>query len=53
MNIPVSVVSDCVGTLHGEGVHKGALRSLEFSIGRKHVIDAETVLGATLGATML
>lgn len=46
MNIPVSVVRDCVATLHGEDVHEVALKSLEFAIGRRFVISAEQVLEA-------
>lgn len=41
MGIPVTVVSDCVATLHGEDVHEAALKSLEQAIGRRYVVPAE------------
>ncbi|MGH7239050.1 MAG: cysteine hydrolase family protein, partial [Candidatus Saccharimonadales bacterium] len=34
LNIPVSVVKDCVATLHGPTVHEAAIKSLGFAIGR-------------------
>jgi nicotinamidase-related amidase len=43
MNIPVSVVGDCVATLHGEDVHRAAMRSLASAIGPKHIVTAESV----------
>jgi nicotinamidase-related amidase len=42
--IPVSVISDCVATLHGRDVHEAALRSLEHAIGRRHVVPAASLL---------
>lgn len=45
-NIPVSVVADCVATLHGESVHHAALRSLEHALGSDHIVKAEEVLHA-------
>lgn len=36
--IPVSVVTDCVGTMHGEDVHKAALKSLDHAIGRRNIV---------------
>lgn len=42
--IPVSVVADCVGTLHGEDVHKAALKSLDHSIGRKNMVYARDLI---------
>ena len=42
-DIPVSVVTDCVATLHGQPVHESALRSLAHAIGRDYLITAETV----------
>ncbi|HVS58510.1 MAG TPA: isochorismatase family protein [Candidatus Saccharimonadales bacterium] len=42
-NKAVSVVADCVATLHGQAIHEAALRSLEHAIGRRHVIPTATV----------
>jgi nicotinamidase-related amidase len=42
-NITVSVVADCVATLHGENVHEQALRSIEHAIDREHVVAARKV----------
>ena len=39
-NIPVSVVTDCVATLHGEDVHAAALKALSFAIGKKQLITS-------------
>jgi nicotinamidase-related amidase len=44
LNIPVTVISDCVGTLHGDDIHTSALKSLEYAIGNKHVASAHEVL---------
>ncbi|HEY1063886.1 MAG TPA: isochorismatase family protein [Candidatus Saccharimonadales bacterium] len=41
--VSVSVVSDCVATLHGEQVHAMALRALEMAIGDNHVLAATDV----------
>lgn len=43
MGIPVSVVTDCVGTLHGKPVHHYSLRSLSHGIGVKFLVEAETL----------
>lgn len=43
MNIPVSVVIDCVGTLHGEQVHHYSLRSLSHGIGVKSLVKSESI----------
>lgn len=40
---PVSVISDCVATLHGQVIHEAALRSLEHALGRRYVINSEAV----------
>ena len=42
-NIPVSVVTDCVATLHGQVVHEMALRSLDFSIGSPNLVEAADI----------
>ena len=39
-NIPVSVVTDCVATLHGEDVHLAALKALSFAIGKKQLVTS-------------
>lgn len=39
-NIPVSVVVDCVATLHGPSVHRESLRSLESAIGSEHLVKS-------------
>lgn len=38
--ISVSVVKDCVATLHGEPVHQAAIKSLGFSIGSKYLVNS-------------
>lgn len=43
LGIPVTVVSDCVATLHGQDVHESAIKSLEFAIGIHNVIHADAV----------
>lgn len=43
MEIPVSVVTDCVGTLHGEQMHYYSLRSLSHGIGVKHLVTADSL----------
>jgi len=43
-NIPVSVVSDCVATLHGEDVHEAALKSIDMAIGSQNLITMEQAL---------
>jgi nicotinamidase-related amidase len=42
--VPVSVVSDCVGTLHGQSVHENALRSLEHAIGDDHLVISSSLI---------
>lgn len=42
--IPVSVVRDCVATLHGEDVHRAGLKSLEHAIGYRHVLPMAELL---------
>lgn len=44
MNIPVYVVIDCVGTLHGEQVHHYSLQSLTHGIGVNSLVKARDVL---------
>lgn len=41
--VPVSVISDCVATLHGQPIHEAALQSLEHAIGRDHVVTAAAI----------
>ena len=43
MNIPVSVVMDCVGTLHGEQVHHYSLNSLSHGIGVKALVKSSDI----------
>lgn len=43
MNIPVSVVTDCIATLHGDDVHRYSLRSLEHGIGKKFLVRADSL----------
>jgi nicotinamidase-related amidase len=43
-NIVVSVLSDCVATLHGEEQHQSSLRSLRHAIGTRHVILSSELL---------
>lgn len=42
-NIQVSVISDCVATLHGEAVHLASLRALEMAVGDDHVVVSTDV----------
>ena len=42
-NIPVSVVSDCVATLHGRPVHEAILRSLDHAIGTKNIVKSADI----------
>lgn len=44
LGIPVSVIGDCVATLHGENVHQAAIRSLSHAIGVRHIITAESLI---------
>jgi len=44
MNIPVGVVTDCIATLHGEPVHHYCLRSLSHAIGKKSMVEAQTLV---------
>ncbi len=44
-NIPVSVVTDCVATLHGEQIHESALRSLDFALGPKSLVKSSKLSG--------
>lgn len=41
--MPVSVISDCVATLHGEDVQQAALKSLGFILGDKYMISASQI----------
>lgn len=43
-DIPVNVVTDCVATLHGEDVHKAALKSLDHAIGKNHLVKAADII---------
>jgi len=43
LGIPVSVVGDCVATLHGEDVHAAAMRSLSHAIGYRHIVSAQSL----------
>ncbi len=45
MNIPVSIVVDCVATLHGQQVHDMELRSLDHAIGSKNLVEAKDIVG--------
>lgn len=47
--IPVSVVTDCVATLHGQPVHEMALRSLAHALGRQYLVTAEEVTAVLEG----
>lgn len=40
LGIPVTVLSDCVATLHGEDVHIATLRALAMALGDDHVRPA-------------
>ncbi len=44
MNITVSVVSDCVASLHGEQAHKSALHSLDFALGSQNIVTSDQLL---------
>lgn len=44
LGVPVSVVKDCVASLHGEHVHEAALHSLDFALGRRHLIDSKELI---------
>lgn len=44
LGVPVSVVADCVATLHGSDVHKAALKSLDMALGKKNIINATDIL---------
>lgn len=48
MGIPVTVVRDCVATLHGESVHTYALRSIEHMIDRKNVLYSDELPAGVL-----
>lgn len=43
-NIPVSVVTDCVATLHGEDVHQAALKSLDHALGHRYLISSRSLM---------
>jgi len=43
-NIPVSVVTDCVASLHGQAAHERALHSLDFAIGPKNLVTASEIV---------
>ncbi|HET7320040.1 MAG TPA: isochorismatase family protein, partial [Candidatus Saccharimonadales bacterium] len=42
--IPVSVVTDCVATLHGVDVQSAALKSLDHALGRKHIVNSKVLI---------
>ena len=42
--IPVSIVKDCVGTLHGPMAHEYALHSLDFSIGPRNMVNSSDLV---------
>jgi nicotinamidase-related amidase len=42
--IPVSVVTDCVATLHGQTVHDYSLRSLDYAIGNHALVTADNLV---------
>lgn len=44
MGIPVYVVADCVGTLHGEETHYYSLQSLSHGIGAGHLVGSAAVV---------
>jgi nicotinamidase-related amidase len=44
LNIPVSVVTDCVATLHGESVQKSALASLDHALGSRGLVHSDTIV---------
>ncbi len=44
LGIPVSVVGDCIATLHGEDVHRAAMRSLSHAIGYRHIVTAQSLM---------
>ncbi len=46
LNVPVSVVADCLATLHGEDVHLAALKSLAHAIGHQNLVTAESLMGS-------
>ena len=41
--IPVSVVTDCVASLHGQAAHENSLRSLDFAIGADYLVKARSL----------
>ncbi len=43
LNIPVSVVVDCVATLHGDRAQASALQSLDFAIGGKYLVESKAL----------
>lgn len=43
-NIPVSVVKDCVATLHGQAAQESGLRSLDLALGPRQLVTAESLL---------
>ncbi|MDB5186144.1 MAG: isochorismatase family hydrolase [Candidatus Saccharibacteria bacterium] len=43
-NIPVSVVTDCVATLHGQSIHENSLRSLDYAIGPGCLVTATALI---------
>lgn len=43
LGIPVSVVTDCVATLHGQHAHQSSLSSLAFAIGGKNMVEAQEI----------
>lgn len=43
LGITVSVVADCVGTLHGEDAHELSLRSIGEAIGKRQLVTADSL----------
>lgn len=44
LGVPVTIVEDCVATLHGTDVHKAVLKSLAHAFGKRHIVDAESIV---------
>lgn len=44
LGIPVSVVADCVATLHGPAVQQSSLRSLDFAVGKHHLVKLKQLI---------
>lgn len=39
-NVPVSIITDCVATLHGEKVHRSALHSFGMALGNDNLVTS-------------